>query len=114
MKKLLETFGEHGKDGKHQPDDLKRFIYDSKCSICDSKHFFWQPDASKHYSTMWTVKKSYHTRLENLILGQLKIGKHQAKFKALLNTYKGSEWNLKSTQITFNVPMYPAVCVGHI
>ena len=57
MKKLLETFGEHGKDGKHQPDDLKRFIYDSKCSICDSKHFFWQPDASKHYSTMWTVKK---------------------------------------------------------
>ena len=63
---------------------------------------------------MWTVKKSYHTRLENLILGQLKIGKHQAKFKALLNTYKGSEWNLKSTQITFHVPMYPAVCVGHI
>ena len=64
MKKLLETFGEHGKDGKHQPDDLKRFIYDSKCSICDSKHFF------------------------------------------------GNQMPLKLN--TFHVPMYPAVCVGHI
>ena len=31
-------FGEHGKDGKHQPDDKKHPIYDSKYSTC-------QPDS---------------------------------------------------------------------
>ena len=30
--------GEHGKDGKHQPDDIKHSFYYSKHSICDSKH----------------------------------------------------------------------------
>ena len=32
--------GEHGKDGKHQPDDSKHSIY-------DSNHSFWQSDDSK-------------------------------------------------------------------
>ena len=32
--------GEHGKDGKHQPDDLKHSIYDSKLSNWDSKPSF--------------------------------------------------------------------------
>ena len=40
--------GEHEKDGKHQPDDLKYSIYDSKHSICDSKYSFWQLDDSKN------------------------------------------------------------------
>ena len=40
--------GEHEKDGKHQPDDLKYSIYDSKNSICDSKYSFWQLDDSKN------------------------------------------------------------------
>ena len=33
----------HGKDGKFQADYLKY-------STCDSKHSFWQPDDSKHFS----------------------------------------------------------------
>ena len=48
--------GEHEKDEKHQPDDLKHSINDSKHSVCDSKH----------------------ARLKNIILGQLKMGEHQA------------------------------------
>ena len=31
-----------------------------------------------------TEEKSKHTRLENMILGQLKIGEHQAKCRALI------------------------------
>ena len=51
--------GENGKDGKHQPDNLKHSFYYSKHSICDSKHSICQQDD-----------------LENLILGQLKMGEH--------------------------------------
>ena len=40
--------GEQGKDGKHQPGDLKYFIYDSWYSICDSKHSICQPGDSRH------------------------------------------------------------------
>ena len=32
--------GEHGKDGKYQPDDSKHYIYDSKHCVCDSKTIF--------------------------------------------------------------------------
>ena len=34
--------GEHGKDRKHQSNDLKHSIFYSKHSICDSKHSFWK------------------------------------------------------------------------
>ena len=40
---------EHGKDGAHQPDDLKHSLCDSKHSVCDSKHSFWQPDDLEHF-----------------------------------------------------------------
>ena len=33
---------------------------------------------------MATVEKTQHMRLENMILGQLKMGEHQAKYEALL------------------------------
>ena len=36
--------GEHGKDGKPQPNDLKHLIYDPKHSLYDSKHSICQPD----------------------------------------------------------------------
>ena len=42
--------GQNGKDGKHQSDDLKHFIYVSKSkhSFCDSKRPICQPNDSKH------------------------------------------------------------------
>ena len=37
---------------------------------------------------MATVKKSAHTSLDNMILGQLKMGEHQAKYSALVGLSK--------------------------
>ena len=73
--------GEHGKDGKHQPADFEDTIHDSKHSFCDSKHSFCD---SKHsilqLKCRWPKKC---TRMENNIIGQLKMGEHQAKCRAL-------------------------------
>ena len=44
---MQSQIGEHGEDGKLQPDDFKHSIYDTKHSICDSKHYICQPDGSK-------------------------------------------------------------------
>jgi len=55
----MENTEKMEKDGKHQPDNLKQSLYYSKHSICDSKNSICQQDD-----------------LENLILGQLKMGGH--------------------------------------
>ena len=55
---LVSFRGQRGKDGEHQPDDLKRSIYDSKHSICDLKHSFWQPDDSKHFFLRLLCRRS--------------------------------------------------------
>ena len=55
----MENTEKMEKDGKHQPDNLKHSLYYSKHSICDSKNSICQQDD-----------------LENLILGQLKMGEH--------------------------------------
>ena len=49
--------GEHGKHGRHQPDDRKQYLWPQ-------------------------MKRKLPTRLENMILGQLKMGEHQAKCRA--------------------------------
>ena len=82
---LPSQMGEHGQEGKHQFDNLKYSIYDSKHSIRGSKHSFCQPDDSKHSFTAFlaTTEKSPHMRLENMILGQLRMGEHEVKCRAL-------------------------------
>ena len=90
--------GEHRKDGKCQPDDLKHSNYDSKHSICASVHSFCQPDNSKHYILQpqcRRFKKSEHTGLENMILDQLNVEEHLAKCKAQVtkqNIILQKEW----------------------
>ena len=77
--------GEHGKDGKHQPDGLKDSIFDSKYSNCDSKHFFWQSDDSKHFTLrLLTVEKIITYAQGDITPGFLKMGEHQAKCRALI------------------------------
>ena len=71
------------KDEKHQPDDLRPSINDSKHFVCDSKHSNCQPDDSHHsiIQHLWRrLKKSMLARLKNIILGQLKMGECQATF----------------------------------
>ena len=89
---LPSRMGEHGEhwehkqDGKHQFDNLKHSTYDSKHSIRGSKHSFCQPDDSTHslLQHFWRqLKKSPHMRLENMILGQLRMGEHEVKCRAL-------------------------------
>lgn len=73
----MEYKGEHG---KHQPDDSKHPIY-------DSKSFFGQTDDSKHsvlQNLWWLLKKSKQKRLENMIFCQLKIGEGQATCGGLI------------------------------
>ena len=56
-------FGEHeqhGKDGKHQPDDLKRNFY-SEHSIYESKHSIYH---SKHQMTQNTIFMAYMVTVE--------------------------------------------------
>ena len=69
-------FGEHGKDGKHQPDDKKHPIYDSKYSTC-------QPDSQG------TLLYGIYPMIKKIItyaLGEhnpdiiLKMGELQAKW----------------------------------
>ena len=77
---LQSREGEHGKDGKHQPQDLKHSIYDSKHSFC-------HPDDSKHsiLRHMWRrSEKLLLRRCENMIPVQLKMGEHQAICGALI------------------------------
>ena len=77
----LGDHGEHGKDGKHQTDDLKHSIYDSKHTFCDSKHSICQVDDLKTHSFAaftLTIEKN-HTRKEKMILGRLKMVNHEAK-----------------------------------
>ena len=47
-RRKLGDHGEHGKDWKHQPDELRHSIYVSKEYIRDSKHSICQPDDTKH------------------------------------------------------------------
>ena len=77
---------EHGQDGKHQFDNLKHSIYDSKHSIRGSKHSFLSTRWLKTLSFtafLATTEKSPHMRLENMILGQLRMGEHEVKCRAL-------------------------------
>ena len=50
LQSRIEEHGEYeeqGKDAKHQPDDLRHSLCDSKQSKYDTKHSICQPDDSK-------------------------------------------------------------------
>ena len=57
-------YEEHGKDVKHQPDDLKHSTNNSKHFICDSKHLFWQSDDSNtlYYSFYGDSRINHYRR----------------------------------------------------
>ena len=82
--------GEHRKDGKHQPDVLNTLLMIlNTLRTTQNMLFFFrlEPDDSKHSilpHLSRRLKKSGHTLLENIILGQLKMGEHQVKCGALL------------------------------
>ena len=69
---------EHGKDGKHQPDDSNHSF------IHDSKHSFCQPDDSKHLSLSHLLRR---LKIMTYALGSRceTLGEHQAKCIALLS-----------------------------
>ena len=65
---------------------LKRLsICDSKGYICDSKHSNFQPDDSniKFWGIYGDSQKVIKYALENTIMGHLKMGEHQVKYRAL-------------------------------
>ena len=57
--RLLRKFRGHGKEGKHQPDELKHSIYDSKSCIRDSKHSTRLLKTLFFIAFIATVEKSY-------------------------------------------------------
>ena len=66
-------FGEHGEHGKHQPDKVKH-------SMIKNTLFMAQNTILQRLSQQLKI---ITYSLENMILGQLKIGEHQAKCRAL-------------------------------
>ena len=74
----MSNLGEHGKDGKHEPDELKHSICDLKTLYSWLKTLNLSTEWLKHpfFTPLSRQLKNDNMRLEDIIAGQLKIGEH--------------------------------------
>ena len=86
---LTSRMGEHGVSWEDMEniEDMAKMIQNTPIMVQSlylwCKTLYLSTSWLKALNLWWRLKKSLHTRLENIILVQLKMGEHQTKRRAL-------------------------------